>query len=202
MKKVGLIDSGAGGKAMLESLKVKYPNIDFTLLTDEKYFPYGNKSKDLLLERVSYLSSELINNGCDVILLACNTISTLYLDKNSINNVILINVISPLVDYINNTLKDVKNACLLATNNTVNSKVYNDNLNCNVFSIKAEVAISKIQDDTFIEEDAIRLIREVEELNKNIDLIILGCTHFIKVKEYFVKNTDIVVISQDELNYF
>ena len=73
--KIGVFDSGFGGLTILREFVDTFPMYDYIYLGDNARAPYGNKSFDLIydytLEGVKYL----FNQGCELVILACNTAS-------------------------------------------------------------------------------------------------------------------------------
>ncbi len=163
---------------------------------DEAYFPYGIKTEEELRNRVLKLFETFENRGVKTVLLACNTISSIYYDETTISGISVNNVIKPVVKYVNQ--KNYKNIVVLATKYTINSGIYANKLNTNVIGIATDDYIRKIEERTFSESDALNILAS---LPKDIDLIILGCTHYIAVKELFSNNTDIEILSQDKFRY-
>ena len=76
---IGVIDSGKGGKGVINYLSFAFKNEDFLFYMDSKNFPYGNKTRSELLK----IGEDVINTIIDktkIILVACNTLSC-YLNK-------------------------------------------------------------------------------------------------------------------------
>ncbi len=194
--KFGVLDSGRGGLELLKKVKNQYSNIDFLLIMDEAYFPYGTKTEEELRTRIVNLFEIFKNRGIKNVLLACNTISSIYYDESSIDGISVNNVIKPVVKYVNQ--RDYKNITVLATKYTINSGIYSDKLNGNVIGIATDEYIRKIEERTFNESDAICILSKIP---CDTDLLILGCTHYIAVKELFSNNTDIEILSQDIFRY-
>ncbi len=194
--KFGVLDSGRGGLELLKKVKNQYSNIDFLLIMDEAYFPYGIKTEEELRNRVEKLFETFKNKGIETVLLACNTISSIYYDESYIKGISVNNVIKPVVKYVNQ--KHYKNIVVLATKYTINSGIYANKLNGNVIGIATDEYIRKIEERTFSETDALSILNNIPS---DTDLIILGCTHYIAVKELFSNNSSIEILSQDKFRY-
>ena len=69
----GVYDSGLGGLTVLKELIAQRGKRDYLYFADSKYCPYGLKSKDFLRERAAEVSRFLIDQGADMIVVACNT---------------------------------------------------------------------------------------------------------------------------------
>ena len=126
-RSIGIFDSGVGGLSILKSLARKAVNENYIYLADNKNCPYGNKS-EIEISKLSIKNCEkLIKLNCKMIIVACNTATT-----NSINilrkqfDVPIIGIepgIKPAINYTK-----TKNIGVLATNKTLSSKLFNENL--------------------------------------------------------------------------
>jgi len=74
-KPIGVFDSGYGGLTVLSALKQKLPNHDFLYLGDNARAPYGNRSFDVVFEFTLQAVEFLFEQGCELVILACNTAS-------------------------------------------------------------------------------------------------------------------------------
>lgn len=74
--KIGVFDSGIGGKRMAQAIKRAFPHCEISLKSDTEHVPYGDRHVDEILGFTLPLVQELIDEGCDVIVIACNTVST------------------------------------------------------------------------------------------------------------------------------
>lgn len=72
---IGFIDSGVGGLSVYQCVS-QLVDTSYTYLMDNKYLPYGEKSEQFIRQRLLQLSGYLIEQGCDLIVIACNTATT------------------------------------------------------------------------------------------------------------------------------
>jgi glutamate racemase len=72
---IGFIDSGVGGLSVYQHVKQRVP-ARYTYLMDNKYLPYGEKSESFIQQRLWQLSAYLIEQGAELIVIACNTATT------------------------------------------------------------------------------------------------------------------------------
>ena len=70
---IGVFDSGLGGLSVLAAIARHLPRADLTYLADTAHVPYGPKSQDFIRGRVLTLGDQLIDQGCGLIVVACNT---------------------------------------------------------------------------------------------------------------------------------
>ena len=73
MAKIGIFDSGAGGLSVLREIRRVLPGDDCIYYADNANCPYGTKDRDFIINRAREISRFLISEGCDIIVVACNT---------------------------------------------------------------------------------------------------------------------------------
>ena len=202
MSKIGIFDSGMGGVTVLKNLLNIYPYNTYIYIADEKYFPYGNKEKDQLLVYARRIVDYFLTRNVETIIIACNTLSSIVLDdlKKEYKNINIVGVIGSTIkralEYKN------KNMLLLATPNTIRSKVYKNGIesksNNKIFEVETFELASLIEnDDPLLEKEVLGYLNRYN----NIDVVILGCTHY-KLVEDIIKNYDKnleIICSSDEI---
>ncbi len=193
-KHILVFDSGLGGTTVLHDIQKKLPDFRYSYALDNGAFPYSNKSDEFLVERMLKLFNYLIPH-CqpDLVVIACNTASTLILDqlreRFSIPFVGVVPAIKPAA-----ALSKTKVLGLLATQATI-TRDYIDQLSaahaehCEIVRLGSqklvEIAESKIQGKT-INPQEIRIALQPmlsHPLHPQIDVFILGCTHFPAIKD-------------------
>jgi glutamate racemase len=70
---IGVFDSGLGGLSVLAALVDTLPRADFVYFADSAHVPYGNKDETYIQARVLAIGAELIQSGCSLLVVACNT---------------------------------------------------------------------------------------------------------------------------------
>lgn len=70
---IGVFDSGLGGLSVLAALVDALPDADFVYYADTAHVPYGNKSDEFIQQRVLSIGNELVDEGCKLLVVACNT---------------------------------------------------------------------------------------------------------------------------------
>ena len=73
---IGVFDSGLGGLSVLAAIAHALPRADLTYLADTAHVPYGEKPDDFITGRVLAIGRHLAAQGCDLIVVACNTATT------------------------------------------------------------------------------------------------------------------------------
>ncbi len=70
---IGIFDSSLGGLSVLAAIADALPTADLTYLADTAHVPYGDKGDAFIRERVLKIGQFLVDQGCSVIVVACNT---------------------------------------------------------------------------------------------------------------------------------
>ncbi len=70
---IGVFDSGLGGLSVLSAIARVLPRADLVYLADTAHLPYGDKDDDYIRRRVLRIGQHLVDQGCGVIVVACNT---------------------------------------------------------------------------------------------------------------------------------
>ena len=121
--RVGLFDSGIGGLTVLKVLMDKYPSNDYIYYGDTKNVPYGDKSKEELLDLARSNINFLISKNVDMIIVACGTVSSNCLDiLVKEYDIPIISIVKPTIDYLNNSM--FNNIGVIATHATINSHIF------------------------------------------------------------------------------
>ena len=189
--KVGLFDSGIGGLTVLKTIMKKYPNNDYIYFGDTLNVPYGSKSIEELKVLAKNDVEFLLGKGAEMIIVACGTVSSNCLDYlKSIYSIPILSVVSPTIEYLNNS--DYKNIGVIATNATINSHMFKNNIkNKNVIEIATPELVPIIENNRFDELDGV-LHKYLDGLD--IDALVLGCTHYPLIKDQIksIINCDII----------
>ncbi len=181
---IGIFDSGIGGISIYEEIHTLLPNESTIYLADSKNAPYGEKSKEKIID-ISVKNTEfLLNKGCKLIVVACNTASTnavKYLRKNY--DVPFIRVqpaIKPAA--LNSKTKIVG---ILATKGTLKSDLLFETSNKFAQGVKVieqvgEGLVSLIESGKIHSLEMTKLLEKyvTPMKEKNIDYLVLGCTHY------------------------
>jgi len=178
--KVGVFDSGVGGLSVANAIKKSLPQLEIELREDKEHVPYGTRRPSEILEFVRPIFQQMIDDGCRVIVIACNTVSTtLTPELRRLFDVPLI-AVEPMVKY---AAKLTRSGTIIvcATPVTLASPRYH--------YLKSRYAreLTVLEPDCHdwahmiqhneIDEEKIRARLEAA-LSKNADVIVLGCTHY------------------------
>lgn len=178
--KIGVFDSGVGGKSVADAIKKSLPEADIILAEDKKHLPYGTKTPEQLLGFTKPIFQKLESQGCQAIVVACNTVSTTIIDElKKAANIPLIGMV-PMVKPAAQLTKS-KTTAVCATPATLASRRYAQLKDEFAKGIKilepdcsdwAEMIESNQIDRQHIE----KIVDEV--CGKGADVIVLGCTHY------------------------
>lgn len=178
--KIGVFDSGIGGKSVAEALSNGLPNAEVMFINDIDHLPYGNKSPDELMSLVRPRLQYLVDEKCNVIVVACNTVScTILPDIKSDYPIEIVGIVPMLKPAAKLTTSGTIAVC--ATPTTLASKRYAELKkefvpHCTVLEPDCSDWALMIETNTIDQQKILNTINEVCE--RGADVIVLGCTHY------------------------
>jgi len=189
IKKIGLFDSGMGGLSVLQALTHQWPNKEFVYFADILNLPYGEKRREELNQCCIKVKDFLLSQNSDILVIACNAASCLYLDQTHYKNVSLINVISPTIKKLVEVSSKNDKVGVLATVFTVKSNVYPQAIaslkpQLRVFQ-KAAPDLAPLVERGWDKSECKEALKNNLEplLKQGIDILVLGCTHYFFLKD-------------------
>lgn len=199
---IGLFDSGIGGTSIWKEVHKLLPNENTIYLSDSKNAPYGEKPADEIL-RLSIKNTELLlDKGCKLVIVACNTATTNtidYLRKNyDIPFIGIEPAIKPAALYSKTGAVGV-----LATKGTLSSKLFEKTsaeFTKNIITIEqdGEGLVPLIEEGKLNSKETKALLLKYLSpmLQHNLDYLVLGCTHYPylipQIKKIVGKNVTII----------
>jgi len=216
MGPIGIFDSGYGGLTILQDIRKELPEYDYLYLGDNARAPYGTRSFDVVYEFTLEAVNELFNRGCELVILACNTASAKALrsiQQKDLKNIApdkrVLGVIRPSTEIIGG-LSITGKIGVLATQGTVSSESYIIEIgkfspSTKVYQQACPMWVPLIESNKYASEAGKKFIKEdVESLlvqDPEMDVIVLGCTHYPIVKEYIesLVPSNVKVISQGKI---
>lgn len=181
--KIGIFDSGLGGLTVFKSLASAFrSNASFLYLGDLAHLPYGDKSQKSIIKYSQRIVDFFIKKQVDIIIVACNSASSVALNKLQ-SNVPIIGTIIPSVEQIIN-LTNAKTIGIIGTDTTINSRSYNkafENYNhYDIHSISCPLFVPIVEEGWENTEIAHQIaMKYFSKFNSiDIDTIILACTHY------------------------
>lgn len=188
--KIGVFDSGVGGLSVLKKIKEKIDFADVIYYGDSINSPYGSKSIEEIQELCLQIGEFLIDNQVNIIVIACNTATAAALDtlRERFTSVPIVGVIHPGATM---AIKQSKNKKIgvLSTPLTAKSGVYEKvikelNPKYDVFQKGCDLLCPMIERGWESNEKNRELLKSyIDQLPKEIDTLILGCTHYPLIRE-------------------
>jgi glutamate racemase len=193
---IGIFDSGVGGLTVASAIKQVLPNEAMIYFGDTAHLPYGDKSEETIINYSKHITDFLLKKDVKVILIACNTASAVaynYLKQYLEGKILIVNVIDPVVDYISSNYNDTKLG-VIGTKGTINSGMYEKKIiekdnNNQVASLATPLFVPMIEEGFVYDDISNAIIRSYlsSEILKDIQSLILGCTHYPIIKNQIRK---------------
>ena len=184
---IGILDSGIGGVTVFREILKTIPNGHFIYYSDSLNNPYGDKSKEEILYILDNVVTKLIDMGCLVIVLACNTASSIgvrYL-RAKYKKIIFI-AIEPAYKMVHDYNPQGK-TLVMATRGTIESEkfleLYHKYDNHNTILLSC-IGLAELIENN---QDVRKYLNELLGKYKNIDNVVLGCTHYPLIKSEIKK---------------
>jgi len=183
-----MFDSGVGGLTVLHECLVSLPEEDFVYLGDTAMFPYGTRDPELLRERIRAIATLLLEDGAKLLVIACNTATSIGTDVArevaADYAVEVVPVVEPQAE-IAAAITDNARVGVLATPNTVVSGAYRLALEAQgraleVTEVEAPDLAPFIQNGSHFDQGIVEMTRSYCAPLKRagVDTLILGCTHY------------------------
>lgn len=218
---VGIFDSGLGGLTVLDKVANALPDVPFVYFGDHAHNPYGTRDADDIFNLTTNACEVMFNQGCDLVILACNTASAAALRKMQETWVPrdkrVLGVFVPMIEALTERQwgdnsppreVDVKNVALFATPATVRSRAFQRELAFRAIGVDVEAqacggVVDAIEEGDLVLAEA--LVRShVEALMRKMpepQAAILGCTHYPLMQQTFQEalGPNVKVFSQPDL---
>jgi len=216
MGPIGVFDSGYGGLTVLREFVNRLPQYDYLYLGDNARAPYGTRSFDTVYRYTLQCVKWLLQQDCPLVILACNTASAKALRSIQQNDLHLLNpearvlgVIRPTTEIIGKHTKS-NSIGILATNGTVQSQSYLIEIEKFFPNLKIEqeacpIWVPLVENNEHQSDGADYFVKKhidnILNRNKNIDTILLACTHYPLLKEKIERHLpeDVKLVSQGEI---
>ena len=200
---IGLFDSGYGGLTIFEKIREAMPEYDYLYLGDNARAPYGSRSFEVVYRFTLQAVEKLFEEGCHLVILACNTASAKALRTIQQNdlphmdpNRRVLGVIRPTVELVDSISKS-KHVGVVGTTGTISSQSYSLEIGKMFPHIKVSgeacpMWVPLVENNEFNAPGADYFVQKHLDFlftkDPQIDTIILGCTHYPllmdKIKKY------------------
>ena len=213
---IGVFDSGYGGLTVLKEIIHKLPQYDYIYLGDNARAPYGNRSFDTVYHYTLQCVKWFFEQGCSLVILACNTASAKALrtiQQNDLPKIApekrVLGVIRPTTEIIG-SFSETNRIGILATNGTVASNSYPIEIakffpGLKVYQEACPMWVPLVENNEYESHGADYFVKKnlktIFEKGKTIDVLLLACTHYPllreKIQEYLP--VGVKLVSQGEI---
>lgn len=183
---IGIFDSGAGGLSVWKELITILPSDDYYYISDAEYCPYGPKCKEIVEKRAETISRYLINNGAEIIVVACNTATAAAIShlRQTFDTpfVGMEPAVKPAAQLTQTGVIGV-----LATQGTFKGELYHStsekyakNKQVKIIEKVGEGLVELVEQGKTQTPEAEALVRKYIEpmIEEGADCVVLGCTHY------------------------
>ena len=181
---IGIFDSGVGGLTVFSEMVKALPSEDMIYLGDTKQFPYGNKSKQTIIELAKKNIDFLISQGVKMVVIACGTATSQALSTvQGLYDIPIVGIIEPTVEALKK--EEIHTIGVIATTGTIRSNAWEKSIVDNMPNVKvinkacpllAQMAEEGWTDNEIASLTIKEYLKEFE--GKQIEKLILGCTHY------------------------
>ena len=180
MYKIGVFDSGVGGHKVVAAIREAIADVEIVFKDDKKNLPYGNKTPEQILDLMTPIIHQFIDDSVDAIVIACNTASTNVLeDVKQLVDVPVVGFIPMIKPAVKHTDSGVVTVC--ATPGTLKSKKYaqlKEEFGQGVKFIEPDCSDwAELIEQNSLNEQKISEVIEIARGN-NSDVVVLACTHY------------------------
>jgi glutamate racemase len=197
-KPIGIFDSGLGGLTCIDPLVKALPKEHILYFGDTARTPYGSKSPETICEFSLQIADFLVKNGAKMLVIACNTISSVALDllKKQYPHITIIGIIEPAAQNIVQVCTPKNSIGIIGTKATIQSKAYEKAIaeqqsDFNIHTLACPAFVPLIEEG--IIQNEIMDLTVHHYLNDfihyhKIDTLVLGCTHYPLIQENITKS--------------
>jgi glutamate racemase len=190
---VGIFDSGIGGLSVFRHIRELLPGEDLIYVCDRAHLPYGNKESRFILERSEHIVAFLIQQNVKAIVIACNTataIAVAHLRKRFLLPIIGMEPgVKPATELSQSGVVGV-----LATEGTLVSGKFQNLVEqhangADIFYCPCQGWVEAIEHNGASHDKTVQLVKQslVPVLEKGVDTLVLGCTHYPFLKDTIEK---------------
>ena len=187
---IGIFDSGVGGLTVARAIMQQIPGYDIVYFGDTAHTPYGTKSCDTVIGYTLNNIKFLLNQGAELIVIACNTASSVataqVLKQFSAP---IFEVITPAVELAVQTSKNL-NFGIIGTRATVTSGIYEKKIiehqpRASVYSVACPLLVPLVEEGWLDRAETAMIVKKYLRplKTRQIDTLILGCTHYPLLKK-------------------
>ena len=186
---IGIFDSGIGGLTVVRQMRRILPGEDLVYLGDTARVPYGTKSPETVVRFACEDAQFLVNEGVKAIVVACNTASAWAMP--ALERAFSVPVFGVILPGVRLALKKTRNNRIgvIGTNATVRSQAYTSGIlarddEARVFARACPLLVPLVEEGWLNNSvtDSVLHVYLDPLLNRRIDTLVLGCTHYPLLK--------------------
>ena len=186
---IGIFDSGIGGLTVVKAITERIPGYDIIYSGDTARTPYGNKSPETVIEYAVQDTTFLLNNGAKIIVMACNTASSVAFDIIEKRfDAPVFEVITPAAELALESSRKMAIG-VIGTRATVKSGIYEKkikalNPGARIYSVACPLLVPLVEEGWIDRPETAMIVKKYLHPLKvrQIDTLILGCTHYPLLK--------------------
>ncbi|MFO7889584.1 MAG: glutamate racemase [bacterium] len=200
---IGVFDSGIGGLSVYKELMILLPHETCYYLADQIHVPYGPRSQEQIREFSEKITRFLINQGVNIVVIACNTISAaaLYYLRRQFPDIIFVGMEPAVKPSIEKTRSGIIG--VIATQATFQGRPYEKLIekyarNVKVVHQSCPGLVEQVEEGNIDTPEIRFLLKQylTPMIEKRVDQLVLGCTHyhFLKsvIQEIIGENVSII----------
>lgn len=201
---IGIFDSGIGGLTVAKAIKDLMPHEQIVYFGDTAHLPYGDKSTAAIQAYAVKICDVLLQRGCKVIVIACNSASSAAFElvKAYVGSKAgVFDVIRPVVDYLRER-RDIQEVGLIGTRQTVSSGVYQQLMKAeamkNCHALATPLLVPMIEEGWIHNQISHQIIENYlkEPVLADVEALVLGCTHYpliaAEIQDYYRHRVEVI----------
>jgi glutamate racemase len=196
---IGIFDSGVGGLSVVKEITKILPSHQLIYFGDTARLPYGTKGSDFIKKYSSKITEWLLDRGAKVIVVACHTSSAQSADflKKRFKDVPIFEMIAPTIKKLK--IEKLKRVGVIGTPGTINSKAWDKQLlkvfpNLKIISKACPLFVPLVEEGWIDKKITTEVAKEYLSKLKNLDALILACTHYPMLKKIIEKTVNIKIV--------
>jgi glutamate racemase len=187
---IGIFDSGVGGMTVARAVETLLPEFQLIYYGDLARTPYGSKSPETITRYAIDNTEFLLNQGAKAIIIACNSAASIAADLlRQKFDVPIFEVITPAVDRAVSTTVS-GNIGVIGTRATIRSNIYDEKIKqkapqFRIYSQSCPLLVPLVEEGWLDSRETKMILRKylAPLKQKNIDTLVLGCTHYPLLKD-------------------
>ena len=187
---IGIFDSGIGGMTVARAVEQLLPDYSILYLGDIARTPYGTKSPETIIDYSLRNTEFLLEKGSELIVIACNTASSVATERlRQEFKVPIIEVITPAVQEVVAQTRSGRIG-VIGTSATIRRNIYEKTItdlfpDYKVFSYACPLLVPLVEEGWMNKRETKMIIRRYLHplIDKQIDTLVLGCTHYPLLKD-------------------